>query len=102
MSTFYKIQSKRTGLFSTGGQDPGWSTIGKVWPVRGHLTSHFTGLSSLGRRTYHDHDAQVVECHVEVLQGVPFTEFVDAAKARKDARCAAAKARLEAAERSEY
>lgn len=30
MSAFFKIQSTKTGLFSTGGQDPKWSSVGKI------------------------------------------------------------------------
>ena len=106
MTTFYKIQSKKTGLFSTGGQDPKWSKIGKVWPIKGHLSSHFTGLTKDGRRTYRDHDAKVVECTVTVLSEQSTEDFVQAAAQRASDRKAAEqryiKEREEARERAEY
>lgn len=89
MTTFYKIQSKKTGLFSTGGQEPKWSKIGKVWPVKGHLSSHFTGLTSQGRRTYREAEAEVVECTVTVLASTPVEEFILAAARREHDRRAA-------------
>lgn len=89
MTTFYKIQSRKTGLFSTGGQEPKWSKIGKVWPVKGHLSSHFTGLTSHGRRTYREHEAEVVECTVAVLAATPVEDFILAAVHRQQDRRAA-------------
>lgn len=38
---FYKIMDKDTGLFSTGGMDPKWTTKGKTWNSIGHVKSHF-------------------------------------------------------------
>lgn len=106
MTTFFKIQSKKTGLFSTGGQEPQWSSVGKIWPMKGHLSSHFSGLTPHGRREYEQHEAKIVECQFEVLNEISVDEYVKAAKERKDARNASAKAarlaRQEAVERAEY
>lgn len=106
MTTFYKIQSKKSGLFSSGGTDPSWSKIGKVWTVKGHLSSHFTGLSAEGRRTYRDNDAQVVECAVTVLNETPVQEYFLAVARRANDRVAAEqrylKERQDARERAEY
>jgi hypothetical protein len=38
----FKIKNTETGLFSCGGTNPSWSKIGKVWPKRGHVTSHLS------------------------------------------------------------
>ena len=86
MSTFFKIRSTKTGLFSTGGNSPKWSSIGKIWPVRGHLSSHFTNLSPAGRREYENHGAEVVECEFVTRSQQPVSEFVAAAQERKQAR----------------
>lgn len=86
MTTFYKIQSKKTGLFSTGGQEPKWTKIGKVWPIKGHLSSHFTSLTSHGRRTYREAEAEVVECTVTVLVSTPVEDFILAAARREHDR----------------
>ena len=36
----YKIRDVNTGLFSTGGMDPNWTTKGKTWTGLGPLKSH--------------------------------------------------------------
>lgn len=77
MSTdMFKIQDPTTGLFSSGGADPRWSRVGKVWKRQGDLSSHFTNLSAEGRRTYRragmGHGAVVVkfETVTTVVSGV--------------------------------
>ena len=45
----YKIRDKRTGLFSTGGTSPRWTTVGKSWSCIGHVKCHLTLLQDLGR-----------------------------------------------------
>lgn len=41
---YYKIRNKKTGLFSKGGEDPSWNTVGKVWSKLGHLRLHITSV----------------------------------------------------------
>ncbi len=36
----YKVQHKVSGLFSSGGSCPRWSTKGKVWTSMGHVKVH--------------------------------------------------------------
>lgn len=36
----FKIRDKNTGLFSTGGMYPSWTTKGKTWNGMGPLKSH--------------------------------------------------------------
>ncbi len=40
VKTVYKIRHKPTGLFSTGGTDPQFTSKGKVWSTIGHLKNH--------------------------------------------------------------
>lgn len=44
----YKIRDRDTGLFSTGGCDPGWNKIGKTWSTEGQVKSHLKMWSSEG------------------------------------------------------
>jgi hypothetical protein len=91
MSSLYKIRSKKTGLFSTGGQWPKWSKLGKIWTVRGHISSHFTGLSPNGRREYQNNDAEIVEIELIVKSVTPVEELIADAKRRKEIREEAAR-----------
>ena len=45
----YKIKNLDTGLYSTGGSSPMWSTIGKVWKQKSHISSHLTLVTESGR-----------------------------------------------------
>ncbi|GJQ43958.1 MAG: hypothetical protein JETCAE03_34560 [Ignavibacteriaceae bacterium] len=36
----YKIRHKKTGLFSTGGMSPKWTTKGKTWSAFNHIKTH--------------------------------------------------------------
>jgi len=49
--TYFKIRDKTTGLFSTGGESPGWSKTGKKWSKPGHITTHL-GQVRMVRRGY--------------------------------------------------
>lgn len=40
----YKIRNAKTGLYSTGGQNPFWSKRGKIWRARHHLDKHIAYL----------------------------------------------------------
>lgn len=81
----FKIRSKTTGLYSTGGQSPGWSKKGKTWNQRGHVTTHLSGLYRTGRETYRDNQAEVVECVIreENIGVTPVSEWIAAADQRK-------------------
>ena len=106
MSSLYKIRSKKTGLFSTGGVWPKWSKLGKIWTVRGHISSHFTALSPNGRREYLNNDAEIVEVELVVKSVTPVADFIAEAGQRKVEREAAeAKARAayrESLEKAEF
>ena len=83
--TVFKIRSKTTGLFSTGGQSPGWSKKGKTWNMRGHISTHLSGLYRTGRETYTNHQAEVVECIIreENVATVPVSEWIADVERRK-------------------
>lgn len=81
----FKIRSKTTGLFSTGGGTPGWSKKGKTWNMRGHVSSHLAGLYSGGKKIYDVHQAEVVECVIreENVGVVPVSEWLADVERRK-------------------
>lgn len=83
--TVFKIRSKTTGMFSTGGQSPGWSKKGKTWNQRGHVSTHLSGLYRTGRETYRDNQAEVVECVIreENVGVTPVSEWISAVEQRK-------------------
>jgi len=80
---YYKIRSKTTGLFSTGGSDVTWNKVGKVWRRKGDLSSHFTGLTSHGRKQYRDNDAEVVELETVVHNLIPVEQYLEQADERR-------------------
>ena len=102
MSALYKIRSKKTGLFSTGGNSVAWSKFGKIWMAKAHLSNHFTGLTSLSRKEYREHEAEVVEVELVIKLAEPVQDFIDAAEQRKAARDARAKAVRESMQRREF
>lgn len=81
----FKIRSKTTGLFSTGGSYPRWSKKGKTWNMRGHVSSHLSGLCGTGRMVYRQADAEVVECVIreENIGTVPVSEWLADVERRK-------------------
>lgn len=88
--TVFKIRSKTTGMFSTGGQSPGWSKKGKTWNMRGHISTHLAGLDATGRAEYRKHDAEVVECvireeNVATVSVADWLADVECRKADKEA-----------------
>ncbi len=83
--TVFKIRSKTTGMFSTGGNYPKWTKKGKTWNMRGHVSSHLSGLYAGGKRTYADNQAEVVECIIreENVAVVPVSEWIADVERRK-------------------
>lgn len=61
----YRIRDKETGLFSTGGAHPKWSTKGKLWRSAGNLRSHLTTV--LEYKGY-EKKAQIVPENWEVIE----------------------------------
>lgn len=41
---FYKVRDTVSGLFSTGGEAPGWGSTGKTWASSGDLQRHMKSL----------------------------------------------------------
>lgn len=87
MTTFYKIQHKKTGLFSRGGTyvdaagNIGWSKEGKVWSTLGRLRAHLSmHLGSKYRAGTDMTDWQVVELETRVVSVVPAFEAISATK----------------------
>lgn len=92
----FMIKSRKTGLFSKGGQDADtWTKAGKVWKRKGDLSSHFTSLSSKGKRSYRDHDAEVIEFEI-VTVGTPESTdlWIEAAVVRAGEREGASQERI--------
>lgn len=90
---YYKIQNPATKLFSTGGANPCWNRVGKVWKRRGDLSSHFTNLSKAGLRQYQDVGAIVVEIETVVSNPVSVMDYMKEAADRAIARAESAKER---------
>lgn len=83
----YRIRSRKTGLFSNGGTDPRFTTKGKVWKMKGHLTSHLTQLHAYGRKIYHEHNVEIVPYElIETEQPtISYDEWMGALLERRDA-----------------
>ena len=81
----YKIRSKTTGMYSTGGQSPRWSAKGKTWNQPGHISTHIAGLYTTGKRTYADNQAEVVKCIIreEDVETIPVDQWAAELAARK-------------------
>lgn len=60
----YKIRRKPDGLFSSGGTYPKFSSKGKVWNARGHITSHLTQLGDRDKNRYYK-DCEVVRIEIQ-------------------------------------
>jgi hypothetical protein len=109
MATYiYKIRSKKTGEYSMGGTDGQFNKKGKIWKQRNHLSSHINQLSSRGRKSYQDHDAEIelleiIEIPVEVTSVSVWVSESQQRRAEKEAaqRERAAAFNLERA-RAEY
>jgi hypothetical protein len=50
----FKIKHAQTGLFSTGGMEPRWTTKGKTWSTIGSVKNHLRQFTDGGimRRNY--------------------------------------------------
>jgi hypothetical protein len=55
----FKIRRKSDGLYSTGGSDPVFTSKGKVWKQRSHVTLHLGQLSRQSKGVYDD--CEIVE-----------------------------------------
>jgi len=88
----FKIRSK-DGTYSEGGSYPRFGRVGKIWKRISDLSSHFTQLSSVGRDTYTQHQAEVVEIEMVATNAIPVADFIQAAADRKAIRQAEWEAR---------
>lgn len=75
MAELYKIRSTVTGLYSTGGNVPRFTKVGKLWRAKNHLTCHLNQLDSQGKRIYKQNAAEIVT--IEIKEVVTSTESVD-------------------------
>lgn len=77
MASVFKIRSKKTGLFSTGGGRPSFSKKGKQWAGLGPVKNHIHCLDSHGKSIYNREEAELVE--YEIIQYEvsvkPFSDF---------------------------
>lgn len=97
----YKIRRKSDGLYSTGGSWPTFSTTGKIWRQKGHLTSHLKQLAPRARAVeYHNCDIvqfEVIEEEIESTSVATYTsdlERLARERARQEAKQKDAKQRL--------
>jgi len=55
----YKICDEKTGLFSTGGANPKWTKVGKIWQCEGHVKSSITNWATCyGNQLYNQKTKQ--------------------------------------------
>jgi hypothetical protein len=94
---FYRIRKKGTDLYSTGGENPFWSSVGKAWTKLAHLNCHIqqvrgpTKRGSYGSYQYRHTDmeradyaeAEVVTFETVVVEVQDASTFLQAAKDRK-------------------
>jgi hypothetical protein len=88
----YKIR-REDGLFSMGGSCPSFKKTGKIWKMKGHLTSHLGQVSSQCRWKYDN--CEIVE--YELVETPMDTYSINDYLAEIDARHKA-----EAMKREEY
>ena len=83
----YKIRRKADGLFSTGGSRPSFSTNGKIWKQKGHLTSHFNLVAQErpylrdNKLTYDDCELVTFELTETEIDSITVSQYV---KERKE------------------
>jgi hypothetical protein len=88
---FFKIRNKTTGLFSTGGESPGFRKAGKVWTNRGGVTSHLGLVARIGQ-VYAD--CEIVEFEMVEVRVTTIQESLQGIADRKKAREAENAARI--------
>jgi len=84
MLLHYKIRSRTTGLYSTGGKPPSWSKNGKTWTNIGGLMSHFNYLKEYTHnknaieiyRIPSDWEIITIEIRAYEAAGVPVADFI--------------------------
>lgn len=107
----FKIRKKGTNLFSSGGADPRWTTKGKTWGSRAHVTCHLGQVhqprsGGWSRRDLADYaDAEIVEYNVVEASvtdvTTAFQQIRDKKATQKAKEEAAARKRQEDAEREQ-
>lgn len=78
----FKIQLA-DGTFSSGGTHPRSAKTGKTWTKKGHLSSHFTGLSAEGRRLYKGARVLTFTSIISIDKEEPVEQHIQAAKDRR-------------------
>jgi hypothetical protein len=74
---FYKIRNTKTNLFSTGGVNPYWSKLGKVWTTKAHIKSHLELFKDYDNRYFFPDSykyAEIVELETIELQSIPLLD----------------------------
>lgn len=99
--TLYKIRSRTTKEFSTGGNDPSFSKKGKIWKRKSDLSNHFAQLSRNGRSIYQQHDIEVLTIVVreECIETSSGKDWLQAAIDRAQDREAKLRAYIEESRR---
>jgi hypothetical protein len=75
----YKIRDKATGLFSSGGSMPDWSSKGKAWNNRGALSSHLSIVNNIG--VYNN--AEMIEYETIENAIIPIVDLLEQKKLKK-------------------
>lgn len=97
----FKIRRRKDGLFSSGGSRPSFSTKGKLWGVRGHLTNHLNIMSNCGRLLSAYHDCEIVEYEMTEVGTEDAQDYVNARHQQRVELETARKKRIEDLRREE-
>ena len=63
----YKIRSKTTGLYSTGGMSPRFNKVGKTWSHIGHVKNHLVQFHKIKDQWYLG-DIEVIEAEFKIRE----------------------------------
>ena len=85
MAEVYKIRRRSDGKFSKGGSTPSFSSNGKIWKQRSHLTNHLSLLTEPGSNPtlYDDCEIVVYELTETEVSTTSVSEYI---RERKEAR----------------
>lgn len=75
----HKIKHAKTGLYSTGGNYPRWTKVGKIWKNIGHVKTHL-------RQFINDYDGKINHKDVEnwIVESLEVREDVIGKAGAKD------------------
>lgn len=89
----YKIRRKRDGKYSSGGIWPKFSTKGKSWSQKNHITSHLNVVRN--KRVYNDCEIVTFELTEKEVDSKPVSQYIEEREQQQQERELAAQRRRE-------